>query len=239
MSRLPDPATLAPHVDKAWADDFIIRLRMRDVPGDRIGDALAEVDAHCADSGEGAPDAFGDAEDYADSLDLPELPDESGVRSTLLGSGLQLVGIVLAPQAFGAIAAGEHLVISAGGLATLAVTVAILAAFARWHDQVLGGLIARPWPWSAAFGLLATASFLPLLLWKHPVADVAPWAGVLVSVALLAAGVIVQAKALGPADPVVLPGVEAPQRARKADPVVWMMPVAAVVLSIFAWLVAR
>lgn len=237
MSRPPDPATLAPHVDKTWADDFIVRLRLRDVPGDRIGDALAEVDAHCADAGESALDAFGDPTAYADSLDLPELPDEPGVRRTLVGSGLQLAGIVLAPQAVGALATGERLAVTAGALTSVAVTLAVLAALGAWHDQVLRRLIARPWPWCVAFGLLATGCVVPMLLWERPVADVAPWAGVLVAVALLVLGGVVQARALGAGDPVVLPGDERP--APRVEPVVWMMPAAAVVLSTFAWSVAR
>ncbi len=46
--------TKTPHVEQDWAADFVLALRLRDVPGAAIGAALAEVDAHCADAGEGA-----------------------------------------------------------------------------------------------------------------------------------------------------------------------------------------
>ncbi len=237
MAHAPDPASLAPHVDDAWTDEFVVRLRLRDVPGDRIGDALAEVDAHCADSGEGALEAFGDPVEYADSLDLPSEPDEPGVRRTLAGSGLQIIGLLLAPQAVGALATGEVLPVSAGGVTTLGIMVAVLAAFAVRHDAVLRSMIARPWPWCVGIGLLATACLLPMLLWQTQVADVEPWVGLALAVALLAVGGVVQARALGAGDPVLLPGDERP--APRVEPVVWMMPAAAVVLSAFAWFVAR
>ena len=237
MARVPDPTAYAPHVDDSWVDGFVVRLRLLDVPGDRIGDALAEVDAHCADSGESALEAFGDPVAYADSLDLPSKPDEAGIRRTLAGSGLQIIGLLLTPQAVGTLATGGSLPVSAGGVTTLGVMVAVLAAFAVWHDAVLRSMIARPWPWCIGIGLLATACVLPMLLWQTQVADVDPWVGLALAVALLVVGGVVQARALGAGDPVLLPGEERP--APRVEPVVWMMPAAAVVLSAFAWFVAR
>lgn len=51
--------------DDAWRDAFVLELRMREVPGTVIGEALAEVDAHCADSGQTPQEAFGDPVRYA------------------------------------------------------------------------------------------------------------------------------------------------------------------------------
>src|SRR5690625_6856245 len=48
-----------------WCDDFVLELRMRDVPGAVIGDHLAEVEAHCVEGGESPAEAFGPATDYA------------------------------------------------------------------------------------------------------------------------------------------------------------------------------
>lgn len=47
---------------------LVLALRLRDVPGVRIGEALAEVDSHVAETGEGPHDAFGDPVAYADRL---------------------------------------------------------------------------------------------------------------------------------------------------------------------------
>lgn len=48
-----------------WRDAFVLELRLREVPGPQIGEALAEVEAHCADSGQSPEEAFGDPVRYA------------------------------------------------------------------------------------------------------------------------------------------------------------------------------
>lgn len=57
--------------DRQWYDEFTLSLRYRDVPGTRIGDAVAQVESHCSDSGESPAAAFGDPRAYADSLEFP------------------------------------------------------------------------------------------------------------------------------------------------------------------------
>ncbi|MDP2710698.1 MAG: hypothetical protein Q8O56_05730 [Solirubrobacteraceae bacterium] len=47
---------------------LVLALRHRDVSGGRIGEVLAEVQSHLAESGERADDAFGSPEDYADRV---------------------------------------------------------------------------------------------------------------------------------------------------------------------------
>ena len=59
---------LAPHVDPVWAEQFAIELRSLGVAGARIGDALREVDSHCQEGDQSAPQAFGDPADYARRL---------------------------------------------------------------------------------------------------------------------------------------------------------------------------
>lgn len=51
-----------------YRDDLILALRLRDVPGDRIGEIVAEVESHVADSGEDPREAFGAPEQYAASF---------------------------------------------------------------------------------------------------------------------------------------------------------------------------
>ena len=61
---------------RRWCDDFILELRLRDVPGARIGDHLAEVESHCIETGTDPKDAFGDAREYAQEVgDADELRD--------------------------------------------------------------------------------------------------------------------------------------------------------------------
>jgi uncharacterized membrane protein YhdT len=44
---------------------LVATLRMRGVPGDRIGDIVAEVESHVAETGESPVEAFGPPGDYA------------------------------------------------------------------------------------------------------------------------------------------------------------------------------
>lgn len=57
--------------DDKWLAEMTLELRLRDVPGPVIGDALAAVETHCADAGQSAVEAFGDPRQYARSLTLP------------------------------------------------------------------------------------------------------------------------------------------------------------------------
>ena len=57
---------------KRWFNDFIMELRLRDVPGDAIGDAVAAAREFLSDSGSTPAEAFGTPRDYAESLDLPQ-----------------------------------------------------------------------------------------------------------------------------------------------------------------------
>jgi hypothetical protein len=82
-----------------WRDAFVLRARMRDVPGERIGEALAEVEAHCAESGETPDEAFGDPVAYAQTL-ADQLAPEIRADGQRLGwartafAGMSLIGAV-------------------------------------------------------------------------------------------------------------------------------------------------
>jgi hypothetical protein len=61
-----------------WHDTFITELRLREIPGDRIGEVLAEIDTHCADSGQTPAEAFGDPIVYAASVIAASAPVRKG-----------------------------------------------------------------------------------------------------------------------------------------------------------------
>jgi len=48
-----------------YLDNLLLQLRLREVPGDRIGQILAEVQTHVADTGLDPVDAFGEPGEYA------------------------------------------------------------------------------------------------------------------------------------------------------------------------------
>lgn len=51
-----------------YRNELLFALRMRDVPGPRIAEALAEVDSHVTETGENPREAFGPPKAYADEL---------------------------------------------------------------------------------------------------------------------------------------------------------------------------
>ena len=51
-----------------YTQQLMFALRLRDVPGEVIGDAIAQVESHIAETGEDPVAAFGPAREYAASL---------------------------------------------------------------------------------------------------------------------------------------------------------------------------
>lgn len=88
---MPEPLT---RNDQAWCEDLLLALRLRDVPGARIGEVIAEVQSHVAETGEDPRAAFGPPRQYAaevaDALGLQR----TGVRAVL--AGFSAVDVVLA-----------------------------------------------------------------------------------------------------------------------------------------------
>jgi hypothetical protein len=114
---------------KKWAIEFTMALRSRDVTGAAIGDALRQAEAFCADSGQSPDDAFGPADAYADSLtDLPTVSGGQTLTTRLAPNALGLFGLLLALPTFDAWRAGRAVEFPIGGLITLAVVLAAVAA---------------------------------------------------------------------------------------------------------------
>lgn len=63
MTESVEQMTIAEYREK-----LILALRLKDVPGDRIGEIVAEVESHVGDTGESPAEAFGAPRDYAASL---------------------------------------------------------------------------------------------------------------------------------------------------------------------------
>lgn len=99
-----DPTTIAD-----YRQSLILALRLKDVPGDRIGELVAEVESHVADTGEDPMAAFGPAKDYASTAaaghrrtpwwQLTVIAVLAGTAGGLLAQGL--LAILLAQQVWG------------------------------------------------------------------------------------------------------------------------------------------
>jgi hypothetical protein len=133
---------------ETYRSRLLLALRVRDVPGPRIAEALAEVDSHVAETGEDPTDAFGSPTEYARRLRSALDPDAAtGVRGFLRGltwhhaviAVLSLLGAGLLTHAVGALGAGTSRTLGLPTPAALALGLALLAAMVvllvRVHRQ--------------------------------------------------------------------------------------------------------
>lgn len=164
---------LAPHVEKRWAESFIVELRLQGVSGKNLGAALAEVNSHCAESGESAQQVFGDPVEYAKSLHLPSDP-ANGPRAMffrLIPTLVQIIGFMTLIRASPSYIPGDSVVITAGDLGLWGILAAAIVIFA-WQVGPLTNLVMRR-PVVATVGLMAVmiVMLLPIVLWQQPVAE--------------------------------------------------------------------
>ena len=122
-----NPGTLT-GTDKKWFDEFVLELRLQQVYGSAIGDAVASAKELLADTGQSAEDAFGPARDYAAALDLPRAPRFEWVRRALWPAMASLLALLLFTQAAAAWTEAELLIVSPAQLVLLAAPVIIVAA---------------------------------------------------------------------------------------------------------------
>jgi hypothetical protein len=130
-----------------WRDALVLHLRMADVPGDRIGEILLEVESHVAETGETPQQAFGDAKSYATARAEPHHDD-------LPERGIDIVRQVLLPGLGGFLLAMGSLRLGSGellsgaimgiiGVALLVFTFATIAEDPVRHPQ--SGQPLMPW----------------------------------------------------------------------------------------------
>ncbi|MCB0881740.1 MAG: hypothetical protein KDC33_05920 [Thermoleophilia bacterium] len=177
---------------KAWRDRAALELRIRGASGGTIGDALAVVDAHCADSGQAAEEAFGTPRAYAESVPLSD-DERRRLSPAMLArhavpSVAGLAGMLLAFAVVDAVHAGDPVAIRAG--VALAIAVMLCAAVAL----VAMGRVFLRHLWAGAL-LVATALAATIALEagvRGTLARMPVWAAVAGAAALLAASVVLQ-----------------------------------------------
>lgn len=150
---------------RRWFDDFTVELRLLDVPGDAIGDALASAREFLADSGGTPAEVFGDPHEYAQSLDLPREPVSRGDwAKVLVPACLGMLGFFAVAAAVSSSDASIDITVS-GFL--LIVTALALAACA---PALLTFILRRPmWQTVLAGGCFGVFQVLVALLAKDVV----------------------------------------------------------------------
>lgn len=233
-----DPADLAPSVDRDWANEFILELRMLDVPGQRIGDALVTVEAHVRDSGEPVGEAFGDAIAYARQLARDEPARATPISArTVIAAVLGLAGMLTLPDALNAWFDGTTATISAGQLAVGGLALLVLLAFtvAAAADRLLRQLLRRPWIAIPASVFFVFVSVWLLVALPAVVAEVPPLLLSGVGVLLIVTSTALSWRDLSADDSVLALGEQPPRRpiGRRAQALV--IPGFALVILAFTW----
>jgi hypothetical protein len=135
--------------DQAWCDDLLLALRLRDVPGARIGEVLAEVQSHLAETGEDPREAFGEPGEYAgeiaEALGVPVTVTARGIWQGLVRSlswrdlaTVVVVGLASALLADGlwSLGAGETAAFGQPAGPVTAAAALVLAAYVAWLVRV-------------------------------------------------------------------------------------------------------
>jgi hypothetical protein len=126
----------------AWCGDFVLELRLRDVPGPVIGDRLAEVETHCTETGEAPSDAFGDPTDYAARLDHDSAPERAqGVWTVTAAGAAQVLAMLVGISAVPAWARGEPLTYNVGQVACFGLILLVSLSL----PLLLRPMLRHPW----------------------------------------------------------------------------------------------
>jgi hypothetical protein len=127
---------------RQWCEDFVVELRLRGVPGPEIGERLAEVEGHCAETGETPQQAFGDPTGYARRIDEESSPERvTGVWKVAALASAQVLAMLVGTAAVGAWAGGSRLtydLVQVGGLVLCLLVLLSLPLLLRL-------LVRRPW----------------------------------------------------------------------------------------------
>lgn len=138
---------LAPSVDPAWVEAFVVEQRLLGVPGQQIGDALVTVEAHLRESGEGVEEAFGEPRAYARRV-APDVPARTAAvlgPRTILHVVLGLAGMLSVTRAFGSWLEEGPVRVTLGDLAVSLVLAALVAGLLARSEDVLRLLVERRW----------------------------------------------------------------------------------------------
>lgn len=162
MIKNGTPGELAPSIDAAWREAFVLELRVQGASGSTIADALVEVENHCADGGQSAQEAFGPAVEYATALDLPDESRWTAPQLVRTWVGLLLIvgGFALAAWGGVALAQGEAADVTVGALVSGMVTLLVMVLLFVFTDFVVRLAVDHTW-W--AFLALAAALAVTVL----------------------------------------------------------------------------
>jgi hypothetical protein len=160
---------------ETYRQELLVALRLRDVPGQQIAEALAEVDSHVAESGEPPAEAFGPAPAYAaqlaDALDPARPTGWRAVVRAMLTWTVPLAmagGYLVADGAF-ALGVGQDAVFGLPAAVSLVVGSLLLAVVGsmtrtRERDRVVDPRSGREVSFGSSRWVPAVAVGVPLIV---------------------------------------------------------------------------
>lgn len=232
-----DPGAIAPSVDKDWRDDLIIELRLLDVPGDRIGDALMTVEAHITESRESAQEAFGDARAYARDLASGAEPQRWPVTPAVTaGAVVGVLGMLAIAKSFSAWLTGGPVQVVRGDVVSLGVLALLMLATIAMFTQVLRFVADHIWlAFAISFVGLGAIVAVPVLLLRHPLLEAPSLTVGLVGLGLLAASSMLMFVQTGRRDEITAPG-QSPSRTNGSLTAAMILPVATLGMLLVTWI---
>ncbi len=242
MSAHPPRDGSPVRIDGQWREAFVLELRLLDVPGRRISEALVEVETHCEDTGEAVEEAFGQPGAYARELTaaIPEAerPALSRFRMAALG-GAVMVGVLSLLSGLDAVVSHRSANISWGAVvAVAAIGVALLFAGRALRSVVhLQGRITV----GVAVALLLALPILTQVLLPGRALSAPAWPTVLLGVVLLGvSGWLLRSNAARDADLLVDPrtGTDLVPVPRWLGKLVMVLPVLTLLGAVLAVLLA-
>lgn len=183
---------LAPGISPAWAEEFVLELRLRGVSGEDVGSALAEVESHCAESGEPVEEAFGPAADYARSLELPVSAQHSthGLLRVVGPQAIQVIGLFALISAAVPLSDGDPMGVTLG-IGLNAAIVVLLILLLAWKAGAAVRNVARKPVVGVAVGIgffaVMVASAVGL---QQEILSVSPWWGLVLGVGCQVLGTV-------------------------------------------------
>lgn len=173
-----------------WCDEFVVELRLLDVPGPVIGDHLGEVETHCRATGDTPDEAFGEPVAYATQIaQATDKQPVSGVGKITILSAAQVAALLVGTAAVPSWTRGEDLTYNVVQVGLLGLFVLVLLCL----PKLIRPLVRHPWavglPLVGGLPLLALGAAFSAGL-ELPVALVLPAApmaiGLFVAVLVLA-----------------------------------------------------
>ncbi|MBF9132308.1 hypothetical protein I0C86_25660 [Plantactinospora sp. S1510] len=165
-----------------WREAFLVEARLRRLPGTEIGEALAEIDTYCADSGVDPTEAFGEPAEYATALAHGRRSGRGSPagrrqlwRGVLVASGT-LTGVMSLLAGVDAATRDVRATVTVGQLVSVAVGVAgivgVAAFLLRPGRRRFGGF---DWRFGLVAGVGIAVTTVPQLVWPQEVLRASAW----------------------------------------------------------------